>query len=262
MTDSEPGGIVDGERDRRVAFEAATNFRDLGGYPTADGGRTRWGLVFRSDVLHGLTEADLALYASLGIRAVYDLRSEAEREAQPNSVESTWHALTSAPRTDDAGLPPLSTAEDGEAMLRQVYTGLVDHAAPAVGALLTALADPAARPAVFHCHAGKDRTGAVAAVLLLTLGVDRDMVLDDYELTGRYRAQPARDASVLRLLGLGAAPEAAAAIVATHRSAMAAALDLVTSGDGGIDGWLTGPAGVAPEAVVALRTDLVEHPEP
>src|SRR3954451_18769 len=74
------------ERQRLVPLEGARNFRDLGGYPTGDGGRTRWGLVFRSDALHRLTVEDAALVGRLGLRVVYDLRRDVERERMP-SVE-------------------------------------------------------------------------------------------------------------------------------------------------------------------------------
>ena len=141
-------------------------------------------------------------------------------------------------------------------MLRRVYVGLVETAAPAIGALLTRLAAPASTPAVFHCHAGKDRTGIVAAVLLLALGVDRELVLDDYELTRRYRSPSARDLTVTRLVGWGATPEAAAAVVDPQRGAMAAALDAVQGPGGSVDAWLSGPAGMAAEAVASLRTHL------
>ena len=83
--------------DRRIPFDGATNFRDLGGYPTIDGGRTLWGLVYRSDGLQALTDDDIDHYEQLGIRIVYDLRRDDERERHPNRVPSVaWCLMTPA----------------------------------------------------------------------------------------------------------------------------------------------------------------------
>src|SRR5437588_717404 len=79
------GGSAVVAAERLVLLEGAANFRDLGGYRTADGGRTRWGLVFRSDALHRLTTADLAVVGQLGLRVVYDLRREDRKSTRLNS---------------------------------------------------------------------------------------------------------------------------------------------------------------------------------
>ena len=113
---------------------------------------------------------------------------------------------------------------------------------------------------MFHCHAGKDRTGVVAAVLLLALGVDRESILDDYELTGRYRLRSQQDPSYDRLIASGLAPEAAAAVLTTPRWAMQDALEVIDADYGGIDAWLVEAAGMTTEVVSALRDRLTVHP--
>ena len=250
--------------DRLIPFGAASNFRDLGGYATRDGRRTRWGSVFRSDALHGFDVADLDLFESLGIRTVFDLRSDAERAARPNSMPSIDRHISSRV---DVGAPPqsgrvqldgLTTSDDGESMMRDVYTGLVRVSAASIGSLLTELAVPAARPTVFHCHAGKDRTGIVAAVLLLALGVDREVVLDDYELSGRYWAPTSVRSTSDRLVSWGATPEAAAAVVGVQRRAMASALDIIGSDGDDVDRWLVDSAGMSSRTIDLLRSELVE----
>ena len=97
-------------------------------------------------------------------------------------------------------------------------------------------------PAVFHCHAGKDRTGLVAALLLEALEVDRESILDDYELTARYRLRAQQDQTFERLVNLGLAPEAAAGVLTTPRWAMASALEHLDREYASIEGYLTGPA--------------------
>ena len=183
------GGPAVVASDRRVHFEGVTNFRDLGGYQTRFGTRTRWGLVYRADALHGLSPADLTLYDQLGVCAVFDIRGELERDERPNPVTSQHLAIIGRPADTDASILQRSaiTKEDGERILRDLYIGHIDHAAVQIGELYTALTKDRSLPAVFHCHAGKDRTSIVAALLLDLLGVERDTILDDYELTARYR---------------------------------------------------------------------------
>jgi protein-tyrosine phosphatase len=242
-----------------VPFEGVQNFRDLGGFPTAGGGRTRWGLVFRADGLHKLTGADLVALERLGLRAVYDLRGEAEREQHPDPVDSVHLSIVGRPATDDGpDRTLLEAAADGERMLRDLYVGACVHSADQLGRLLTALAEPEGTPAVFHCHGGKDRTGIAAALLLLALGVDREDVLDDYVATRRYRLLDHQQDSLANLLASGMAPEAAAGVLGAPRWAMAEALDAIDVEHGGIEAFLTGPAGVSPTTLTRLREVLVE----
>jgi protein-tyrosine phosphatase len=249
--------------DRRVPFEGITNFRDLGGYRARAGGRVRWGLLFRAEALHGLTEGDRELYEHLGMRTVYDLRSEMEREAHPGPFPSRWLEVIGRPRDSDAPSPLAGgatgmTVEDGERILEGLYAGLVEHSAQKIGELLTGLTEEEGLPAVFHCHAGKDRTGVVAALLLEALGVDRQTVLDDYELTARYRFRSQQEPTFQRLIEQFAmSPEAAAGVLNTPRWAMAAALDKVDRAYGGIDPYLTGPAGMRAADVATLRARLL-----
>jgi protein-tyrosine phosphatase len=249
--------------DRRVPFEGIQNFRDLGGYRTWSGGVVRWGLVFRADALHGLSASDLALYEQLGMRAVYDLRRDLEREQLPNPVPSRPLTVLSEPvggrsvavATAAERLP----ATDGEQVLLELYLGLIDHAAAQIGELFAGLAAPEGLPAVFHCHAGKDRTGIAAALLLEALGVEREAVLDDYELTARYRRREHQDMSFQRLVEAGMAPEAAAGVLSAPRWAMEQALADLDRRHGGVEPHLTGPAGLTTADLHTLRDRLVEH---
>jgi protein-tyrosine phosphatase len=247
--------------ERRVPFVGITNLRDLGGYPTADGGTTRWGVVFRADALHKLTAEDVEAFGALGVRTVYDLRGDVERTEFPGPFPSLHVPISGRPDGVAAPPPPPEmTTEDGERMMRDMYVGVLEHSATRVGGILRGLADPAAVPAVFHCHGGKDRTGVVAAVLLLALGVDREDVLDDYEATRRYRRVEHQQDSLASMLANGVSPEAAAGVLGTPRWAMAAAVDAVTDVYGGVDAYLTGPAGMTPDELAALRAALVGYP--
>ena len=248
---------------RRLEFEGVENFRDLGGYPTADGGHTVWGQIFRSDSLHKLSPSDLVAFERMGVRMVYDLRGDEERSTHPNPFDSVQLAVVGQPRNGDRRTieaAAFRAASDGEQLLRDLYIGMLLHSAPLFGVLLTGFVEPTNRPAVFHCHAGKDRTGIAAALLLLAVGVDRETILDDYELTRRYRTPDHQQDSLANLLALGMSPEAAAGVMTAPRWAMQDALDAIDSDFGGIDAYLTGPAGMTPSSLRELRASFVTKP--
>ncbi|HUE59770.1 MAG TPA: tyrosine-protein phosphatase, partial [Acidimicrobiales bacterium] len=216
------GGPAVVSADRRVPFEGISNFRDLGGYRTLGGGTVKWGRVFRADALHGMSERDLRLYEGLGLRAVFDLRADSERTERPNPVPSRALAILGQVEEEGGAPATLPTAEavDGERFLYELYARLILHSAAQIGDLLTALAGDDGLPAVFHCHAGKDRTGLVAAVLLDALGVHRELILDDYELTARYRRRTDQEPTFQKLIDYGLPPETAAGVLTTPRWAM------------------------------------------
>jgi protein-tyrosine phosphatase len=250
---------TDGAQRRRVRFEGVINFRDLGGYATASGGLTRWGLVFRSDALNRLTAADLVAYERQGIRVVYDLRSDDERELRPNPMTSRVIALESLVRRagflDDGGA--LKTAEDAERRLRDVYLAILATAGPLFGQLFSGLIEAGGLPAVFHCAGGKDRTGLAAALLLSSLGVDRETVLDDFELTNRFLTRERQREVVELFLARGMSPEAAVSLLGAPRWAMAEALSVLDDEHGGIEAYLRGPAPMGTDMLDALRRLLV-----
>jgi protein-tyrosine phosphatase len=258
LTAAGQGSIVVAER--RVPFAGITNLRDLGGYPTAAGGITRWGRVFRADALHKLTADDLHAFDALGVRTVYDLRGDGERDEFPGPVPSRHVPISGRPAGVTAPAPPADmSVADGEQMLRDMYVGILEHSATNIAAVLRGLAEPDAVPAVFHCHGGKDRTGVVAAVLLLALGVERETVLDDYEATRRYRRPEDQQDSLANLLANGVSPEAAAGVLGTPRWSMAAAIDALDDHYGGVERYLDEVAGLTPAEVAALHEGLVQY---
>ena len=248
--------------ERRVVLEGATNFRDLGGYATADGRHTRWGRVFRSDAFHALTDDDVGRLADLGMRVVYDLRSERERDLQPNvftdddAVRSVQLPLGSG-ADEHGGLPPVEVLEAGAGFIVELYRGMLDHSAPTFGALLSGLAEPDALPAVFHCMWGKDRTGVAAALLLSTLGVAQEDVVVDYGLTERFRRAPDVEATLARLHAAGVPPEAAIGVAATPAWVIDTVLTDLRAAHGDIDAYLTGPAGMDVDTLAELRRLLL-----
>ena len=258
------GGPAVVAAERLVALEGTMNLRDLGGYRAADGRRVRWGRVFRSDALHALTASDLAVIGRLGLRVVYDLRRQVERDRQPTvgmgeHVRNVVHAIggdpdevANQPEIIDLILAGEIVEADDDFMIGE-YRRMVDDAAGHFGELLTRLTDPDGLPALFHCTAGKDRTGVAAALLLSVLGVDREAVLDDYELSTRYRSER-RIAELRPLLeSKGVDVEKVRPFLSARRPVLAATLDHV----GDVPAYLTGPAGMDAESLDELRRLLL-----
>ncbi len=168
--------------ERLIALEGAVNFRDLGGYATDDGQRTRWRVLFRADGLGELSEGDLSVMRSLGIRTVVDLRSETELERGRFDVDAHPVAFHHFPFIEE--LPDAEEFDKRPGLLGSQYQEILRDAGPQIIAVLEILARPDALPAVFHCTAGKDRTGVLSALVLSLLGVDEPTVVADYALSG------------------------------------------------------------------------------
>jgi protein-tyrosine phosphatase len=249
------GGVSVVSATRRVPFTGATNFRDLGGYPTASGGRTRWGKVFRSDLLHALTPEDLVAFDGLGVSTIYDLRRDEEREDAPGP-RAAVHLTIPSHRVGDTDPGTVHDRRAGEEWLLEDYRSILAVAGPVFGRLFSGLAE-ADGPAVFHCWGGKDRTGMTAALLLTWLGVDRDRVLDDYELTSSYTTPDSLAKVVDLFVESGIPRPGALGMLGTPRWAMAEVLTVLDGEYGGIETYLLGSAGMTPHAAAALRARLV-----
>ena len=162
---------------RRIDLEGCLNFRDLGGYPTADGRRLRWRRLFRSDALHHLTPADvLRLREEIGLAHVVDLRSSGELRAEGRGpLEREPLAFHHLPLFDGLGG---RRAAEGVPDLAELYFAMAEYAREPIARVIATLAR-ASGPAVYHCAAGKDRTGLVSAVLLGLLGVRDEQIVAD-----------------------------------------------------------------------------------
>lgn len=178
------------ELERHIEVEGAFNIRDLGGYETRDGRRTQWRRFLRADCLDKIDGEALASRVDGGLRTVVDLRSAREIEEEP----SVFRDSTAAPRyhgVDISGDPALM---DDPAKWPQpppppqrymsIYRGWLDHRQDAIRTALATLAASDAVPALFNCHAGKDRTGMISALLLGLAGVPDETIVADYALSG------------------------------------------------------------------------------
>lgn len=223
--------------DQGPRLMGASNFRDVGGYVSSDGRRVRQGRIFRSNQLGQLTSQDLSQLETLGVHSVVDFRSDDEvAKAGPGLLTGAFrHTL---PIDPTIGYQLRIRLEGGQPINRQVteelmcdlYRGFVrDHAGHFRLFFELLLAE--STPLVFHCSAGKDRTGFAAALILSALGVSRDVVFQDYMLTNLlWKIDP---------LSMGDLPaDVTAALGRAEEAFLAAAYETIDTEFGGMDHYL------------------------
>ncbi len=220
VDNDDSGGAADGgetgacTRGRRILTDEVSNGRDLGGTPLAGGGTVACGKLYRGATLAGLTARGCEEFARLGIRTVVDLRVESEIVSSPDAAcvqESVAIVLAPLP------IPYNVSPED--------YIADLD-AIDSVAAAFTALGNEAAYPVFFHCTHGRDRSGVLAAVILLALGATREAVMAEYQLSLEA--------------GIGAYPDSLEAV-----------LDEIDR-RGGVEAYLAA-AGVSSDQIATLR---------
>ena len=247
---------------RVLRLGGASNCRDLGGYRTRSGQCVRWRRVFRADRLDALNADDWRRLAALRVGTVIDLRAAKECDGAPfrkPAMRRVALPIESALGRQLAALRAAGTTVDGERMrglMQQEYRRiLLDHA-DRFAELLRVVAD-ADDAVIFHCAAGKDRTGIAAALLLGALGVDRATIKQDYLLTNETYRRPADLQEQGRASGLST--EALDVMWSVHASHLDAAFEAVEELHGGLEGFLSGPLAVSPALRRRLADRLLEN---
>ena len=185
------------EKKRYLAFYGTHNFRDLGGYPTIDGRSTRWKTLYRSDHLHKLNEIDLRYVEAMRLDKIIDFRSEHERDAEPDRIPLNMDViLVHIPILDvsteiwrnsrDKFLSDNMKNIDPVKFMTNTNIELATRFTPKMRLFLQELLSSKGYPVLFHCAAGKDRTGFAAAILLRILGIPMEVVLEDYLVSNQY----------------------------------------------------------------------------
>lgn len=259
-------GTMDAQS-RLVPLEGSFNFRDLGGYKGRDGRLTRWGRLFRSDALHELTTDDVERLSAMGLRTVVDLRTARELARtgrgplEPQGV--AFHHLAVVKE----GVRGAPGAEVGEAIaapapdgddLSERYLWYLDVGRDSLVDTFNLLGGSEHYPLVFHCAAGKDRTGVLAALVLEIVGVDHDVIVADYVITAerltfimdRWRADPDFAERVAKV---------PASRFSVEAPTMEGFLATLANRYGGARAWAI-EAGVAPETLDRM-VELLLEPE-
>ena len=241
-----------------VPLKGASNFRDLGGYRTADGRTVRRRAVFRSAHLGTLTDEDRAALSKLGVRTIVDLRGVAEAAETPHLVDGVGCRIVGAHIEPAVGDRIRNAVATGTATPHFMMALFTDHyrdyprrCAPGFRTLFATLSDGTHRPLVFHCTAGKDRTGFASALLLTLLGVPWETVMEDYlrtnELwTGHIGRHPELDI------------DTRAAIIEARTPYLEAAFEVVRADFGSPDSFAERALGLDAAARGRLKADLLE----
>lgn len=247
------------ELPRSIPLQGGSNLRDLGGYTTRDGRQVRYGQVFRSAALHRLTDADHATLAGLGVRTICDFRGDLEREKMPSRLPPdagiAVHELTIAP-TIGASLRDLianrtATRADVIDVMGQAYAAYAMDWHHRYRSLFDLLLDETAGPLLFHCTAGKDRTGFAAALILSALDVPEEAIWEDYFATNRLWAGDSELAASLP-------PEVGATLLTVTREFLDASFAAITTKHGGIDAYLEECMGLDTPRRDALTARMLE----
>lgn len=244
--------------DRVLPFEGAFNFRDLGGYTTTTGRTLKWRTLFRADAVHRLPDAELDVLAGIGMRTVIDLRTRTEVDKGHLADETRGlvhlHLPVLGETWEPRDLPPDA---DAGVILGELYIDMLTIGAPALRGSLETLAEPRHLPAVFHCAAGKDRTGVLAAMVLSLLGVDEDTIIADYAISGRSMDALVERLRIERPEALTTMNEQPSAYLAAPPAAMRTFLDHVDAEFGSVAGYVR-TLGLDDDLIDSLRATLLD----
>jgi len=251
------------------------NLRDAGGLVTSSGARIRTGMLYRSEQLGRIAEADKAPLAALGLKKVYDLRTAAERSALPDYVPSGATGVVVDVLADESqagpaellhllGDPAAANEKLGQgkaaAIFSRSYTAFVSlpSAREGFGRMFRDLANPANLPALFHCTTGKDRTGWTSAALLTLCGVSSDDVMADYLRSNDF-ILPEYESMIDKYVAAGVEKDILLAILGVREEYLQASFSEVQSKFGTIEQYFEAGLGIEPAEQQALRNQFVER---
>ncbi|AOE86809.1 tyrosine-protein phosphatase [Pseudomonas sp. TCU-HL1] len=228
---------------------SAPNFRDLGGYKASCGRTVRRGLLYRSEDFSNLTPEDAEQLQRLGISVLCDLRSDRERRLNPNKWQAAGALNLNISVDLRAGhavitqlLSDTPSREHAEQAMLETYRLFPAAFADHVPDLFERILGQKQLPMVFHCAAGKDRTGFIAAVLLSALGVPRDTIITDYLLTAERWTGARSEAAIRAYLAPLCEGEPSIEVIRTLCGVspryLNAAFDVIDQHYDGIDGYL------------------------
>ena len=249
------------------------NFRDVGGLPTADGRRVRYGVLFRSGHLAHATEDDAAFLATLGLHTIFDFRNAADQKLEGPDVDLPGVANVNLPLSDpaegtwfwkmvrDGDIEQLrELLGDGKAAQRMInsYRTMIKERTAEHSQVLRSLAEDSV-PALMHCAAGKDRAGLSIAVTLLALGVEREAIVADYlESNAKHRRYKVRRTSTSADAYSPEVMELLSPLFEARAEYLSAAFETIEETWGSVEVYLEEGLGLTPEIRERLRDRLLD----
>jgi len=255
-------------RNHYISLKGATNFRDAGGHLTASGGRTRMGMLYRSDALNALRKSDLAAMTRLNIRQVVDLRTVGEQEARPDrlprGVEYHFFPITLAWQDPFEVQKKLVSGDvapgEFEADLSRSYDEVVSRYITDFCSIFRLLLQPGASSTLIHCTGGKDRTGMAVALIQSALGVPREAIYQGY-----LYSHPRRDRTLWGLMALiwvasrlRTPPARVRPLLEARRPYLQSFFDSIDRQYGSVPAYLYQGLGLTPAELGLLNEKMVE----
>jgi protein-tyrosine phosphatase len=246
---------------RHVVLHGAVNFRDLGGYATRDGHHVKWHMIYRSADISQLTQADLDTLKARRIVYDVDLRGVQESAKAPDKMNPGTDYILCPAGSDSmnsAMFRDLSKVSDGDSLMNIFYSTtayLTPRYKPFFGKLLIVPGDDAL---LFHCTAGKDRTGIAAALLLYALGVPYQTIREDYEATNYYRSSNNEQMIKGVRASMHVSEPVARAMMGAKGSYLDTTFEAIRIQYGSVDRYLAEQLGLDQGKIVMLKAKYLE----
>jgi protein-tyrosine phosphatase len=242
---------------REVKLEGAVNFRDIGGYATKTGKQVKMGVLFRSAALNTLTDNDLTHLNDLHIKYDFDFRGPYEVKTAPDKMPTNTIRISLPAGSENIGdsnyMKNMSQLMKSDSFLLSFYTNLTpfkDRYLPLFDSLLS---NTNSSPILFHCTAGKDRTGIAAALILYALGVDEETIYNDYEATNYYRRNENAKSVVMMKKYYGLDEKVAANLMGAKRAYIQSTFETIKANFGTVDNYLSKVMGLNSQKIKQLQ---------
>ena len=252
------------EDHRKILPDGTSNTRELGGYKTEDGKSLKWGVLYRSDKLSELTDADQEYLLQLGIKRVIDFRSSEEKQNEPDQLPSTLKYIEMPIEADGAIRPKVEAIlkgdlnEDVGAILVETNKEFISDFSGVYKGFIESLIENQ-EPTLFHCTAGKDRAGFAAALVLLAVGVPEKIVIEDYMKTNKYTEETIQDyINKINLYSLGSVDaEILRPLLGVEERFIRAALDEIKQKYGSVENFIRDELKIRDESIIELKNFLL-----
>jgi len=247
---------------RHVVLQGAANFRDLGGYTTTDGHHVKWGEIYRSADISKLTDADLVVLKDRKITYDVDLRGHRESAQAPDRINPGTDYILLPAGSDNLnnwmkGVENIK-ASGGDSLMIVFYNKTDSLAARYKPLFDKLLGLPADQSLVFHCTAGKDRTGIGAALILYSLGVPYDTIVQDYTATNYYRTAENKKSIDGMVKYMHIDKDVATAMLQAKKEYLDATFNAIISQYGSVDNYLRTQMGLDDQKIALLKKKFLE----
>jgi protein-tyrosine phosphatase len=242
---------------REIKLQGAVNFRDIGGYKTKNGKVVKMHLLYRSAALNTLTNQDLLTIDSLGIKYDFDFRGPYEVKVAEDRIPNTTIRISLPAGSENIGdsayMKNMGQLMKSDKFILNFYTDLAPFKYRYAPLFDSLVANQSMSPILFHCTAGKDRTGIAAALILYALGVDEKTIYDDYEATNYYRKRENEKAIVNIIKFYGTNEQVAVNLMSAKREYIEATFNTIRAKYGTIENYLNEEMGLNRKKIIRLQ---------